>query len=244
MVARALSSEEEALLSLVGEHDGRMVYADWLEERAQTKRAAIVRLHDRIVMKAGETAHATWGDTPESRKKTREITSTERALLDDGVELMREVLELSDPSFAAWAERLSAPYSLVATCWFGVESDGTRLGAHFEGSQKTWDTTQQKVANVETPSSAWAASEGLTSRLLSYVSRGSRYANGVWRQVGPVVAFNLNQGYAYHIGALFGPDRIYGAAHNRHDQTWTWRIARITKDEYDDTDGDHEGMDR
>jgi uncharacterized protein (TIGR02996 family) len=246
----ALSSEEEKLISMLGDPDGRMVYADWLEERSHTRQAAIVRLQDRILTRAEESErlHAKkgmWGETRASRKKPSKLTTTERTILDDGVELMREYLELekSDASSAVWAERLTAPYPLIDSYWFGVESDKTRKGIHFKKTKKQWETRQEKTIEPEVLAkmtdkrpSAWAISPGLVVHLLNYMSGTSGYSNGVWRQVGPVMTFNLNQGYAYYVAVLFSANRIYGSAHNRNDHGWSWRVARVTQEQYENTD--------
>jgi uncharacterized protein (TIGR02996 family) len=253
----AFAAEEEQLLSSLTEPNALAVYADWLEERSQPERAAIVRLEDRILTRALESEAAqaktknVWGNTRTSQLKPLKLTTTERGIIDDGVELMRMylALETKDKSVGAWAERLSERYPLIDTYWFGVESDKTRKGVHFKKKAKPWLTTQQKEeeakANKKKSSSssdaddrpsAWVVSSTLTTRVMNYLSGTTGYSNAVWRQLGPVLTLNFNEGYAWYVAILFSPTRIYGMAHNRNDHKWTWRVARITKDEYERDD--------
>jgi uncharacterized protein (TIGR02996 family) len=70
----------------------------------------------------------------------------------------------------------------------------------------------------------------LETHVLSYTSGTGSFANGTWKQIGPVVLIETNQHYADYEG-IIAANRIVGKARNVTDREWTWEVALTTEAE-------------
>lgn len=221
----SLSADEETLLTSASKDvDILPIYGDWLEEHADVPRAKLVRAMHALtlaIQRLPPIPKPAKGAT--KKKKDATLSEAERAIASSAEELIT-LAEALPKAYAAWIDRLAAR-PLEATHWEGSDSDKTTRQFDFRAKRRKWSLKQVIPTRSRKVLAARAESEKsqLKTRLLEYQTNSSRYANAVWRQVGPAIAMNYNEGYAQYFGVIAG-DVVFGVARNIRSHKWNWRL--------------------
>lgn len=93
--------------------------------------------------------------------------------------------------------------------WFEVINHPKLRGTTWEGTSDNFPFTARFIENGE----------------LNYTQSSGTYQNGLWKQRGSLVTFEMNRGYAEYTGLIFGMKSMVGKARNVVHKKWDWNLA-------------------